>query len=52
MDHTMKIWDLRMFDRPILHFSNLPNYFPGSKVAMSPNGKYILTGTSIGQLAD
>lgn len=48
----MKIWDLRMFDRPILHFSNLPNYFPGSKVAMSPNGKYILTGTSIGQLAD
>jgi hypothetical protein len=45
----MKIWDLRMFNKPVLHYSNLPNYFPGSKLAMSPNGNFILVGTSIGR---
>jgi hypothetical protein len=48
-DHTMKIWDLRMFTKPVLHYSSLPNYFPGSKLAMSPNSKFILVGTSIGR---
>ncbi len=49
MDHTMKVWDLRMFTKPVLHYSNLPNYFPGSKLAFSPNGKYLLAGTSVGR---
>lgn len=52
MDHTLKIWDLRMFTKPVMHYSNLPNYFPGSKVTMSPNGQFILAGTSIGREAD
>jgi WD40 repeat protein len=48
-DNTLKIWDLRMFTKPVLHYSNLPNYFPGSKLALSPNGKHLLAGTSVGR---
>lgn len=38
-----------MFTKPILHYSNLPNYFPGSKMAFSPTQKLLLVGTSIGK---
>lgn len=27
---------------------NLPNYLPGSRVCLSPDEKYIITGTSVG----
>lgn len=41
-----------MFTRPVLHYSDLPNYFPGSKVAMSPDGRFVLAGTSVGREAE
>ena len=46
-DHTLKVWDVRNFNKPIVHYSNLLNYFPGSKMCISPNGKYLLAGTSV-----
>ena len=36
-DCTVKVWDLRMTNKPYVHYSNLPNYFPGSKMCWSPN---------------
>jgi hypothetical protein len=46
-DGTLKVWDIRNFVKPIVHYSNLPNNFPGSKMCLSPNGQYLLAGTSI-----
>ena len=46
-DGTLKVWDTRNFKDPIVHYSNLPNRFPGSKMCLSPNGEYLLAGTSI-----
>lgn len=37
-DGTMKVWDTRNFIKPIVHYSNLPCNFPGSKMCLSPNG--------------
>ena len=37
-DGTLKVWDTRNFKDPIVHYSNLPNRFPGSKMCVSPNG--------------
>ena len=46
-DGTLKIWDTRNFTKPIVHYSNLPCSFPGSKMCLSPNKEYLLVGTSI-----
>lgn len=48
-DSTMKIWDTRNFTKPIAHYGNLLNYFPGCKMCLSPNEEYLLTGTSVGK---
>ena len=48
-DGTLKIWDTRNFTKPIIHYGNLPCSFPGSKMCLSPNGEYLLVGTSICQ---
>ena len=47
-DATLKVWDLRKFEKPFAHYSNLPNHFPGSKMCWSPNGNILVVGTSIG----
>lgn len=48
-DGTMKVWDIRSFSRPVLHERDLPTRFPGNKMCLSPDGKYLLVGTAVGQ---
>lgn len=50
MDHSLKVWDIRQFKRPVVQEFHLPNYHPGSKMCFSPNGQYLLVGTSISKL--
>lgn len=45
-DHTMKVWDLRKFTEPAHVYENLPNNNEQTNICLSPDGKYILTGTS------
>lgn len=52
MDHTMKIWDIRQTKKPLNVWYNLMNYSPGAKVCLSPDEKYIVTGTSVRKNAD
>lgn len=52
MDGSLKIWDIRKFVNPIVQNFGLPNYFPGSKMCFSPDGKYLLVGTSVSKLKD
>jgi WD40 repeat protein len=47
MDHTMKIWDVRNNKTPLEAIYNLENNLPGCRLALSPDEKYILTGTSV-----
>lgn len=51
-DGTLKIWDMRKFSKPMVHYSHLPNTFPGSKMCYSPDYRYLLAGTSIGRESD
>lgn len=51
-DGTMKVWDLRKYEKPYVHYSNLPNYFPGSKMCWSPDYSLLVVGTSIGKEVD
>jgi len=46
-DHTMKIWDLRKFKMPLHECKKLENTDIHTQVSLSPDEKYILTGTSI-----
>jgi len=45
-DGTLKLWDLRNFKKPVNYVDNLPTYAPGPGVCLSPDEKYIVTGTS------
>jgi len=45
-DHTVKIWDVRQFKSPIKTFENLPNEYPETDLAFSPDETLIVTGTS------
>ncbi|ODQ67925.1 WD40 repeat-like protein [Nadsonia fulvescens var. elongata DSM 6958] len=45
-DDSVKLWDLRQFTRPILQKTNMINQRDNCNVSFSPDGKYILTGTS------
>jgi WD40 repeat protein len=47
MDHTMKIWDVRNTKTPLEAIYNLENNLPACRLALSPDEKYILTGTSV-----
>lgn len=48
-DGTLKVWDLRAFSKPILHERDLPNTFPGNKMCLSPDARYLLLGTAVGK---
>ncbi|KRX04929.1 WD40-repeat-containing domain [Pseudocohnilembus persalinus] len=48
LDGTMKIWDLRKFNKPISAFYNLQSNYPGSGVAISPDQQIVLTGSCEG----
>jgi len=51
-DNTMKIWDLRNFKKPLHTWYDLLNTDLHTQVSLSPNEKYILTGTSIAKKED
>ena len=46
MDSSMKIWDIRNTKAAVHSIYNLENNHAGSKICLSPDEKYILTGTS------
>lgn len=46
-DNTMKIWDVRNFKRPLNVWDDLTNNDIHTQVSLSPDERYILTGTSI-----
>lgn len=46
MDHSMKIWDIRNTKAAIHSIYNLENNHAGARICISPDEKYILTGTS------
>ena len=46
-DNTMKLWDLRKYNKPIKIFNDLPNNYYKTEVCLSPEEDYVLTGTSI-----
>jgi len=46
-DNTIKLWDLKFFKKPLHCWYNIPNSNSATEVALSPDERYILTGTSI-----
>jgi len=51
-DHTLKVWDIRNFKKPLNAWYDLFNNDIHTQVSLSPNDKYILTGTSIAKKDD
>ncbi|KAK9240202.1 WD40-repeat-containing domain protein [Lipomyces kononenkoae] len=55
-DGTIKLWDIRNFKKALLSRSGLENTVQETNISLSPNGRWIITGTSstpespIGQL--
>ncbi|TPX72312.1 hypothetical protein SpCBS45565_g00625 [Spizellomyces sp. 'palustris'] len=47
MDDTLKLWDIRKFTTAVASVTGLVNFFEETNVVFSPNGRYILTGTSV-----
>ncbi|XP_078442202.1 transducin/WD40 repeat-like superfamily protein [Wolffia australiana] len=47
MDATLKVWDLRQMKSPVKVFDDLPNNYPQTNAAFSPDEQLILTGTSV-----
>ncbi|KAK9361937.1 WD40-repeat-containing domain protein [Lipomyces starkeyi] len=45
-DGTIKLWDIRNFKKPLLSRSGLQNTVQETNISFSPNGRYIITGTS------
>merc|ERR1719265_2741230 len=47
MDDTLKMWDIRRPDKPIHAWEDLVNFSPKTGIAISPNEKVLVTGTSV-----
>ncbi|KAM7331829.1 WD repeat-containing protein 70-like [Alexandromys fortis] len=45
-DDTLKLWDVRQFNKPLFSASDLPILFPMTDCCFSPDDKLIVTGTS------
>lgn len=45
-DNTMRLYDLRRFDRPVHTWYEMPNNHSHTGICLSPDEKYILTGSS------
>jgi WD40 repeat protein len=45
-DETVKLWDLRMFSKPVVVRNGMPSNYVETDVSFSPKERYILTGTS------
>eukprot|EP00271_Cylindrocystis_brebissonii_P004926 TRINITY_DN16869_c0_g1_i2.p1 TRINITY_DN16869_c0_g1~~TRINITY_DN16869_c0_g1_i2.p1 ORF type:complete len:815 (-),score=192.18 TRINITY_DN16869_c0_g1_i2:440-2884(-) len=48
-DATLKVWDLRKFQKPLADFQDLPNIYPQTNLAWSPDERLLVTGTSAEQ---
>lgn len=46
-DHTMKLWDIRKYNKPLKIFEDLPCNHYKTEICLSPEEDYVLTGTSI-----
>ncbi|CAN7047452.1 hypothetical protein IGI04_025479 [Brassica rapa subsp. trilocularis] len=46
-DGSLKVWDLRQMKEALKAFDGLPNFYPQTNVAFSPDEQIILTGTSV-----
>ena len=47
MDDSMKLWDIRMTAKPVLLWDDLPNLSSKTNIALSPDQKIIVTGSSV-----
>lgn len=47
MDDTLKLWDIRNTSKTIYDWDNLTNLSSKTNIALSPNEKVIVTGTSV-----
>jgi WD40 repeat protein len=45
-DHTLKLWDIRKFNKCLSSHENIPNHFSMTNISFSPNDKFIITGVS------
>ena len=45
-DDSLKLWDVRKFDRCLSSNENLPNHFSMTNISFSPNDKFVITGVS------
>lgn len=45
-DHTLKLWDIRQFKKPLSEYTDLHNRFSMTDVTFSPDDNYLITGTS------
>ncbi|XP_063900678.1 WD repeat-containing protein 70-like [Zophobas morio] len=46
-DDTMKLWDVRSFQKPLHVFNDLENAFTNTDCLFSPDDKVVVTGTSV-----
>ncbi|XP_038202750.1 WD repeat-containing protein 70-like [Arvicola amphibius] len=46
-DDTLKLWDVRQFNKPLFSASDLPTLFPMTDCCFSPDDNLIVTGTSV-----
>jgi len=45
-DHTLKSWDVRALRQPLAVLADLENAYPETDIALSPDEKVLVTGTS------
>jgi len=43
-DHTVKLWDIRSFKRPVAVRSDVPTLYPSTNAIFSPDNKHVVTG--------
>jgi WD40 repeat protein len=46
-DDTLKLWDIRQFNKPLFSASGLASVFPMTDCCYSPDDNLIITGTSV-----
>jgi WD40 repeat protein len=45
-DHTLKLWDIRKFNKCLSSYENIYNHFSMTNISFSPNDKFLITGVS------
>jgi WD40 repeat protein len=51
-DHTVKLFDIRSFKKPLATVTNVFNMYESTNILLSPDEKYILTGSSLKKSQD